>query len=68
MRDKFGNAKGGIRLPEVEVPTASVNGLVNSPAAQPAAGGTPNFCRLFGTTVPFEHDKLAESIRRTLRL
>jgi hypothetical protein len=60
VRDKFGNAKGGIRLPEVEVPTASVNGLVNSPAAQPAAGGTPNFCRLFGTTVPFEHDKLAE--------
>jgi hypothetical protein len=59
-RDKFGNAKGGIRLPEVEVPTASVNGLINSAATSPAEAGAPNFCRLFGTTVPFERDKLAE--------
>ena len=55
-RDKFGNAKGGIRLPEVEVPTASVNGLANSPADPKA---TLNFCRLFGTTVPFEKDTLS---------
>jgi len=57
-RDKFGNAKGGIRLPEVVVPTASVNGLLNVSAAPAGAGNTPNFCRLFGTTVPFENDKL----------
>jgi hypothetical protein len=57
-RDKFGNAKGGIRLPEVVAPTATVNGLPNVPAAQPGAGSAPNFCRLFGTTVPIENDKL----------
>jgi hypothetical protein len=56
-RDKYGNAKGGIRLPEVEVPTASVNGLINSTAG-PATPNAPNFCRLFGITVPFEKDRL----------
>jgi hypothetical protein len=60
-RDKFGNAKGmltkgGIRLPEVEVPAASVNGLANSPAGPKTK---LNFCRLFGTTVPFEEDTLS---------
>ncbi|HLH00419.1 MAG TPA: alpha/beta hydrolase domain-containing protein [Bryobacteraceae bacterium] len=60
LRDKLGNAKGGIRLPEIEVPTASVNGLVNSPAAPPSTAAAPNFCRLFGTTVPFDKDKLAQ--------
>jgi hypothetical protein len=59
VRDKYGNAKGGIRLPEVEVPTAAVNGLINSPAGPPNPNA-PNFCRLFGTTVPFEKNKLTE--------
>jgi len=36
-----------------------VNGLINSTAG-PASPNAPNFCRLFGTTVPFEKDKLAE--------
>lgn len=58
VRDRFGNAKGGIRLPEVEVPTATVNGLVNAPAQ--ANAGAQNFCRLFGTTVLFDSKTLAE--------
>ena len=57
LRDKYGNARGGIRLPEVDVPTATVNGLPNSPADPKA---TLNFCRLFGTTVPFEKGTLSE--------
>jgi alpha/beta hydrolase family protein len=51
-RDRFGNATGGIRLPELEAPTATLDGTRNdvanpSPEAQ-------NFCFLFGHTVPFE--------------
>ena len=36
-----------------------VNGSVNSPA-DPPAKNAPNFCRLFGATVPFERGRLAE--------
>jgi hypothetical protein len=57
-RDRFGNAKGGIRLPEVEAPTAVVSGLVNAPAQ--AAAAAQNFCRLFGKTVLFESDTLKQ--------
>ena len=43
-------------MPEVEVPTATVNG-------PPFSGRSKrlrlNFCRLFGTTVPFEIDTLS---------
>jgi hypothetical protein len=59
VRDAFGNAKGGIRLPQIEVPTATLDGRVNAPAKPPPAG-TQNFCSLFGGTVPFAQEKLDE--------
>jgi hypothetical protein len=52
VRDKFGNAKGGIRLPEVEAPTATIDGRRNDVAN--AAPGAQNFCFLFGHTVAFD--------------
>jgi len=57
-RDRYGNAKGGIRLPEVEVPTAMVSGRENTPADD--ARGKLNFCALFGTTSPFDRATLAQ--------
>jgi hypothetical protein len=41
LRDAFGNAKGGIRLPQLEVPTASHSGVGNvGPGPCPVAGIT----------------------------
>ena len=57
VRDQFGNALGGIRLPELEVPTATIDGRINSPAVPPPPGGQ-NFCFLFGGTVPFSDSTL----------
>jgi hypothetical protein len=57
VRDGFGNAKGGIRLPELEAPTARLDGGLNSVAQ--AAPGTQNFCFLFGHTIPFDGPTLA---------
>jgi hypothetical protein len=57
VRDSFGNAKGGVRLPEVEAPTATIDGTRND-VAKPAPGAQ-NFCFLFGQTVPFDRAKLA---------
>jgi hypothetical protein len=54
VRDAHGNAKGGIRLPEVEAPTATVDGGANTSAQEAAAGGARNFCFLFGRTKPFD--------------
>jgi hypothetical protein len=52
LRDQDGHALGGIRVPELEAPVATINGLAN-----PAATGAPplfqRFCRLFGRTIPF---------------
>ena len=56
-RDGYGNAKGGIRLPEIEAPTATLNGRANAVAASQGTG-TPNFCFLFGLTVPFDRATL----------
>jgi hypothetical protein len=53
LRDEHGLAKGGIRLPELEAPTARLDGLANAVGGQAPAGGQ-NFCFLFGHTVPFE--------------
>ncbi|WP_198543091.1 alpha/beta hydrolase domain-containing protein [Pseudofrankia sp. BMG5.36] len=47
--DANGNVKGGVRTPAVDVPVATLSGL-----GQPGA----SFCRLFGTTVPFDAVKL----------
>lgn len=43
VRDKYGNARGGIRTPALDAPTAVLSGFGNAPA----------FCTLFGTTTPF---------------
>jgi hypothetical protein len=50
VRDEFGNARGGIRLPQLEVPTATLSG---------EPGGGPGFCSLFGFTAAFDAAKLA---------
>lgn len=49
-RDALGNALGGIRTPQVNVPIAALSGLGQS------GGG---FCGLFGTTTPFDAATLA---------
>jgi len=50
-RDADGIAEGGVRLPAVDVPTATLSG-------EPV--GDSILCRLFGSTVPFPPDVLAE--------
>lgn len=50
VRDEFGNARGGIRLPQLEVPTATLSG---------EPGGGPGFCSLFGFTAAFDAAQLA---------
>jgi hypothetical protein len=49
-RDEFGNALGGIRLPHLEVPTATLSG---------EPGGGPGFCSLFGHTAAFDAARLS---------
>jgi hypothetical protein len=48
-RDVFGNALGGIRSPELDVPAATLSGFGNS----------PGLCTLFGTTTKFTPERLA---------
>jgi hypothetical protein len=52
QRDAHGNAKGGIRLPELDAPTATLDGLRNEVAQ--ATAGTQNFCFLYGNTRVFD--------------
>ena len=52
--DDAHNARGGVRSPQVDVPIAQLGGISNS--GQPPLG---QFCRLFGTTVPFTDAELA---------
>ncbi|MBE7324644.1 hypothetical protein IEQ44_08260 [Nocardioides sp. Y6] len=55
QRDRDGNAKGGVRLPDLDVPVATHSGLGNSSTE---AG---NFiCGLFGTTKRFTTERLSE--------
>jgi hypothetical protein len=49
--DADGNVQGGIRTPQVDTPVAQLSGLGQS--------GT-GFCRIFGTTAPFDHAKVAD--------
>jgi Alpha/beta hydrolase domain len=49
-RDEFGNARGGIRLPQLEAPTATLSG---------EPGGGPGFCSLFGFTAAFDAARLS---------
>jgi hypothetical protein len=50
-RDANGNVKGGIRLPDIEVPIASY-------APTNSGGNVPGACLLLGTTTPFDAAKL----------
>ncbi|MDP1820791.1 MAG: alpha/beta hydrolase domain-containing protein [Acidimicrobiales bacterium] len=49
VRDPDGNALGGVRLPEIEVPTASHSG----------ESSVDGMCSLVGSTVPFDAAELA---------
>ncbi|MET0389507.1 MAG: alpha/beta hydrolase domain-containing protein [Polyangiales bacterium] len=52
--DAHGNALGGVRSPDVDVPISTLSGA-------PASGGAGGvWCFLFGSTTPFSADKLAE--------
>jgi hypothetical protein len=51
-RDEHGNALGGVRTPQLNVPIATYSGV--------APSGAPGWCFLFGSTTPFAEDKLAE--------
>ena len=57
LRDAHGLAKGGIRLPELEGPTAVLDGLRND--VPPSTPGGQNFCFLFGHTKAFDATQLA---------
>jgi hypothetical protein len=52
--DDGGNAQGGVRSPQVDAPLAQLGGVSNS-----GEGSLGQFCRLFGTTVPFTDEQLA---------
>jgi hypothetical protein len=52
--DDTGNARGGVRSPQVDVPIAVLGGTTNT--GNPPLG---TFCRLFGTTVPLTPAQLA---------
>jgi hypothetical protein len=49
-RDEHGNARGGIRLPQLEAPVATLSG---------EPGGGPGFCSLFGKTIAFDAAQLS---------
>jgi hypothetical protein len=53
--DANGNATGGIRTPNVDVPVATLEATGNLPSAPGI-----NFCVVFGKTTPFTADKLAQ--------
>ena len=49
-RDEHGNARGGIRLPQLEAPIATLSG---------EPGGGPGWCSLFGSTTAFDAARLS---------
>lgn len=51
VRDQYGNARGGVRTPALQAPTATLSGTGNS--------GTNFQCALLGTTTPFTAAQLA---------
>jgi hypothetical protein len=54
LRDALGNALGGVRSPDVDVPIKTLSG-------DPAAANSGSFwCFLFGSTTPFTPDQLAK--------
>jgi hypothetical protein len=65
LRDAFGNARGGLRLPELDLPVAhyAPNNEVNAdaipPILQPALPLLNLFCVLSGSVFPFDEATLA---------
>ncbi|MEN8159108.1 MAG: alpha/beta hydrolase domain-containing protein [Myxococcota bacterium] len=65
-RDEFGNALGGLRLPEMDLPVATYqpNNTVDvdaiPPILVPAIPLLDLFCRLTGSVFPFDAETLAE--------
>ena len=47
QRDALGNALGGLRLPQIDAPTARYDGI-----------GVPDACRLQGSAVPLSAETL----------
>ncbi len=71
-RDEHGNALGGLRLPQLEVPIAQYTGSnVVNPALPPALQGFAQlFCGLAGSTFDFDQatlDELYPSVRSYLQ-
>jgi hypothetical protein len=54
VRDAFGNVKGGIRTPHLDVPLATLSGVGNTPAG---------FCGLFGTSKALPWDTVEQLYR-----
>jgi hypothetical protein len=52
LRDEHGNALGGVRSPDVDVPIKTLSG------DPPASNSGSFWCFLFGTTTPFTPDML----------
>jgi hypothetical protein len=52
IRDDNGNAKGGVRSPDVDVPIATLSGDSTDTSGL--------FCFIFGNTTPFTPEKLSE--------
>jgi hypothetical protein len=55
--DAYGNTRGGIRTPFVDVPLAKLTGIGNG--AAPGAPEISRFCSIFGQTVPFTAAQIA---------
>ena len=72
-RDEFGNARGGIRLPELDLPVATYSpsnqvDVANIPPfLQPAIPLLNLFCALSGSVFPFDQEMLAELYPRPER-
>lgn len=60
-RDDLGIALGGVRHPMVDVPIATISGDPPGGATiEDVTGGSSGVCVLFGTTVPFDQQTLAD--------
>jgi Alpha/beta hydrolase domain len=68
LKDANGNALGGIRTPQVQVPVAVLSGIgqpgsspISSPGSATESGAVSGgvLCGIFGTTTPFSAAKLA---------
>ena len=62
VRDSFGIALGGIRYPDMTVPTA-VNDGVNGPVVNGPVGPFDAFCGLLGSSTPFDEATLGTLYR-----